>query len=49
MSWYCPSIYVWYYQRVHVYEALNFSGEPKETEEMKPQWFTEDNIPYDSM
>ena len=34
---------------VHFYEVLNYSGEPSETEEMKPQWFDTDKIPFESM
>ncbi len=34
---------------VHVFRVDTFSGEPKETEEMRPQWFTIDAIPYDEM
>lgn len=34
---------------VRVFRITQFSGEPKETEEMRPQWFTEDEIPYDHM
>ncbi|MDP2837864.1 MAG: 8-oxo-dGTP diphosphatase [Candidatus Moranbacteria bacterium] len=34
---------------VHVFRIKNFSGEPEETEEMRPQWFTTDAIPYDEM
>lgn len=34
---------------VHVFKATGFSGEPKETNEMKPQWFGEKEIPYENM
>ncbi len=34
---------------VHVFKAANFSGDPTETEEMKPQWFEVAEIPYDTM
>jgi 8-oxo-dGTP diphosphatase / 2-hydroxy-dATP diphosphatase len=34
---------------VHVFRATAFSGTPIETEEMKPQWFLYDEIPYDEM
>lgn len=33
----------------HVYTATQWEGEPAETEEMRPQWFDIDKIPYDSM
>jgi hypothetical protein len=38
-----------YTQRVHVFEAGPVEGTPEETEEMKPQWFSEDAVPYDNM
>ena len=34
---------------VHVYIAESWDGEPTETEEMRPQWYTVDSIPYDNM
>ncbi len=34
---------------VHVFRVDAFSGEPRETEEMRPQWFAFDDIPYDDM
>lgn len=34
---------------VHIFLANNFSGEPTESEEMKPQWFTIDEIPFSEM
>jgi len=34
---------------VHVFKALDFEGEPQETEEMKPQWFFVKKIPFESM
>ena len=34
---------------VHVFRVDTFSGEPMETDEMKPQWFGFDEIPYDTM
>ena len=33
----------------HVYTTTEWEGEPSETEEMRPQWFDLDKIPYDSM
>ena len=36
-------------QKVHVYFSEKWEGEPSESEEMKPQWFSVDNIPYSSM
>jgi 8-oxo-dGTP pyrophosphatase MutT (NUDIX family) len=34
---------------VHVFRAEDFEGEPAETEEMAPQWFSVEEIPYDAM
>jgi len=34
---------------VHIFKILEYEGEPKETEEMKPQWFKTSQIPYKSM
>ena len=36
-------------QQVHVYRVSSYEGSPKETEEMKPQEFGLDEIPYHSM
>ena len=33
----------------HLYVASKWSGEPTESDEMKPFWFKIDNIPYDKM
>lgn len=33
----------------HVYLCDKWEGEPTETEEMAPEWFTTDKIPYDTM
>ncbi|MCX6806713.1 MAG: 8-oxo-dGTP diphosphatase [Candidatus Berkelbacteria bacterium] len=33
-------------QLVHVYFAKKWGGKPTESEEMKPQWFKADKIPY---
>jgi len=35
--------------KVHVFKVTDFSGEEKETDEMKPQWFNEEDIPFDQM
>ena len=35
--------------QVHVFRVIEFIQEPVETEEMKPQWFDVDKIPFDSM
>ena len=34
---------------VHFYKILEYEGEPKETEEMKPKWFNVNEIPYNEM
>ena len=34
---------------VHVFSASSFEGEPQESEEMKPKWFSIDKIPYEKM
>lgn len=34
---------------MHCYEATAWEGEPVETAEIKPEWFTVDNIPYAKM
>lgn len=36
-------------QLVHVYIASVWGGDIAETEEMKPEWFTVDSIPYETM
>lgn len=34
---------------VHIFKASDIAGKAKETDEMKPQWFTIKDIPYQSM
>ena len=34
---------------VHVFKALDFEGEPTETEEAAPLWFPADALPYEEM
>ena len=34
---------------VHIFKITDFTGEPLESEEMKPQWFPFDSIPFDQM
>ena len=34
---------------VHIFHVLEFEGEPTESEEMKPQWFHVDKIPFEKM
>ena len=33
----------------HVYFIRNWQGEPTESEEMRPQWYAKDEIPFNSM
>lgn len=35
--------------QVHIFKTKEFSGEPAESDEMRPQWFSVDAIPYDQM
>ena len=35
--------------QVHVFKLTNFNDEPSESEEMKPQWFSIDEIPFSQM
>ncbi|XP_041736534.2 7,8-dihydro-8-oxoguanine triphosphatase isoform X2 [Coregonus clupeaformis] len=34
---------------VHVFRADNYNGEPTESDEMRPQWFDSDKIPFSQM
>lgn len=34
---------------VHIYRATDFTGEPVESDEMRPQWYDLKEIPYDLM
>lgn len=34
---------------MHIFLIHDFVGQPRETEEMKPMWFDEKDIPYDDM
>lgn len=34
---------------MHIFRCTEFSGQPEESEEMKPQWFDENNPPLDKM
>ncbi|MCH7604386.1 8-oxo-dGTP diphosphatase [Patescibacteria group bacterium] len=34
---------------VHIYKAEEFEGEPVESEEMRPKWFSVDDIPFNTM
>lgn len=35
--------------QVHVFRAEEFDGEPQESEEMSPKWFSLEEIPYEEM
>lgn len=35
--------------KVHVFETFSFNNEPEESDEMRPQWFFERELPYDGM
>lgn len=35
--------------QVHIFKAKEFTGEPRESEEMKPQWFSLAQIPFEKM
>src|SRR3989344_3760561 len=48
LSFYFPHNPVWN-QKVHVYFSEIWDGEPRESEEMKPQWFQTQEIPFDHM
>lgn len=37
------------YLEVHVFYISSFEGKPQETEEMKPQWFSQKELPFDQM
>lgn len=34
---------------IHMFKVMDFSGEPVETEEMKPRWFDVGEIPFSDM
>jgi mutator protein MutT len=36
-------------QKVYVYLCKDWQGEPKETEEMKPNWFKPNKLPFENM
>ncbi len=36
-------------QQVHIFFVKNWQGEPIESEEMKPQWYKHQEIPFDQM
>lgn len=48
LSFYFPHNPTWN-QKVHVYFSEIWDGEPSESEEMKPQWFPIQDLPFDTM
>ena len=48
LSFYFPHNQLWD-QKVHVYFSEVWDGEPSESEEMNPQWFSTQNIPLEHM
>jgi len=36
-------------QHMHIFIVKNWNGEPRESEEMKPEWYKIDKIPFDEM
>lgn len=48
LSFYFPHNLSWN-QKVHVYFVEKWDGNPKESEEMNPEWFILEKIPYSKM
>ena len=48
LSFYFPHNPAWD-QIVHVYFSENWDGEPRESEEMNPKWFSKDELPFQDM
>lgn len=36
-------------QHMHIFLVKNWEGEPKESEEMMPKWYSQNEIPFDAM
>jgi mutator protein MutT len=36
-------------QEVHIFLVRNWDGEPKESEEMMPKWYSHNEVPFESM
>ncbi len=49
MDFYFPPENESWNQTVHLYLVKNWEGEPRESEEMRPEWFSLDSIPYNRM
>ncbi|MFA7385980.1 MAG: NUDIX domain-containing protein, partial [Candidatus Paceibacterota bacterium] len=48
ISFYFPHNFL-FNQAVHVYFSESWEGEPRESEEMKPEWFSVEKIPFKKM
>jgi len=48
ISFYFPHNPAWD-QLVHIYFSENWQGEPKETEEARPAWFSPKELPFENM
>lgn len=48
LSFYFPHNPAWD-QMVHVYLSENWTGEPKESDEMMPEWFSANGLPFKDM
>ena len=48
LSFYFPHNSAWD-QIVHVYLAENWTGEPRESDEMRPEWFSVNELPFQDM
>jgi 8-oxo-dGTP diphosphatase len=49
IEFYMPDMAGFEGHHIYVYAATEWNGEPVETEEMRPQWFRVDALPYDNM
>jgi 8-oxo-dGTP pyrophosphatase MutT (NUDIX family) len=49
IRWFLPALPEWKPGSCYVYLVYSFSGDPVETDEMKPKWFNIDEIPYQNM
>ncbi|MEK7649187.1 MAG: 8-oxo-dGTP diphosphatase [Patescibacteria group bacterium] len=48
LAFYFPHNSAWD-QMVHVYFTVNWDGDPKESEEMNPKWFSPKELPFQEM
>ena len=49
LSFFFPEARKDWNQKVHVYFIRDWEGEPTESEEMRPAWYTHDTIPFSEM